>query len=166
MEMFRTIVCPTDFSEASYIALESAQDLARYFDSELIVVHVVEPIPPVPVDTDGSMRFDVFQYEDELMTSAEKLLQETMSQRLRGEVHARSVVVGGVPWEEVVRVATEAKADLLVIATHGRAGWKHLLFGSVTEKVIRVAPCPVLVVRAPRRGASPSEEAASGQERG
>ncbi|MBN1423726.1 universal stress protein [Candidatus Fermentibacteria bacterium] len=157
MEMFRTIVCPVDFSDASYAALETAQGLARHFGGELIVIHVVEPIPPVPVDTDGSMRFDVFQYEDELMTSADRLLQETMAERLTDDVKTRLVVVGGVPWEEVVRVAAEENAGLLVIATHGRAGWKHLLFGSVTEKVIRVAPCPVLVIRAPKDSETPPE---------
>ncbi|MCU0611298.1 MAG: universal stress protein [Candidatus Eisenbacteria bacterium] len=151
MEMFRRIVCPTDFSDASFGALQAAQDLARHFAGELIVVHVVEPIPPVPVDTDGSIRFDVFRYEDELMSAAEKLLLETLKQRLSGEVTARPLVAGGVPWEEIVRIATEEKADLLVIATHGRSGWKHLLFGSVTERVIRVAPCPVLVIRSPKQ---------------
>lgn len=153
MQLFRTIVCPTDFSDASFVALQAAQDLARHFGGELIVVHIVEPIPPVPVDTDGSVRFDVFQYEDELMAAAEKLLGETLAQRVASDVRVRPMVAGGVPWEEVVRVAAEEKADLLVIATHGRAGWKHLLFGSVTEKVIRVAPCPVLVIRAPQHAA-------------
>lgn len=151
MQTFRTIVCPTDFSDASYAALQTAQDLARQFQGELLVVHVVEPIPPVPVDTDGAIRFDVFQYEDELMSAAEKLLQGLIAERVSSEVKARLLVAGGIPWEEIIRIATEEKADLLVIATHGRAGWKHLLFGSVTEKVIRVAPCPVLVIRAPRR---------------
>ena len=150
MEMFRKILCPTDFSESSYAALDAARDLARHFNAELLVVHVVEPIPPVPVDTDGSMRFDVFQYEDELMSAADKWIGETISQRLGPEDAARPIVVGGIPWEEIVRVATDEQADLLVIATHGRSGWKHLLFGSVTEKVIRIAPCPVLVVRAPQ----------------
>ncbi len=149
MDMFSTILCPTDFSEASFHALRVAQDLARHFGGELLVVHIVEPIPPVPVDTNGSIRFDVFQYEDELMASAEKLLAETLSRHLSSEVKVRSMVAGGVPWEEIVRIASDEKASLVVIATHGRAGWKHLLFGSVTEKVIRVAPCPVLVIRAP-----------------
>ena len=150
MEMFRRIVCPTDFSDASYSALQAAQDLARHFQGELLVVHIVEPMPPVPVDTDGSIRFDVFQYEDELMTAADKMLRGVVDERIHGEVNARPVVAGGIPWEEIVRIANEEKADLLVIATHGRAGWKHLLFGSVTERVIRAAPCPVLVIRAPQ----------------
>lgn len=152
MEMFQRILCPTDFSPASLLALRTASSLALHFSGSLDVVHVVEPIPPVPVETNGSIRFDVFGYEDELLAAAEKTLSELVSAHVDPQVQVTKVVRSGVPWEEIVRLAKETRAGLLVIATHGRAGWKHFLFGSVTEKVIRVAPCPVLVIRAPNEG--------------
>jgi universal stress protein A len=85
-----------------------------------------------------------------LQTSAKNSLQDFMSQKVPKEVSARAIIGHGDAADEIVRIGEEEKADLIVIATHGMTGWRHLIFGSVAEKVVRRAGCPVLTVRAPK----------------
>lgn len=142
---FKKILCPTDFSEPSYEALEAANELALHFSAELILVHVVPAIPIVPAPT----TFEVPLYEEELRRSAEKSLQEVREQRVAKGLQAHTFVVRGEAAHEIVRIAAEEKVDLIVIATHGVTGWRRFIFGSVAEKVVRLAPCPVLTIHAP-----------------
>lgn len=151
MVSIKKILCPTDFSEPSYTALEAANGLALQYSSELYLVNVVPPIPPVPTQIEIEPQFDVSLYEGKLISSAEKLLEEVVEQGVAKELRVRSIVVQGDPSDEIVKFAAEENVDLIVIATHGRTGWRHLVFGSVAEKVIRLAPCPVLVIRAPSK---------------
>jgi len=67
------------------------------------------------------------------------------------ELHVRQIVVLGEAADEIVRMSEEQRVDLIVIATHGQTGWRHMVFGSVAEKVVRLAPCPVLTIRAPHK---------------
>ncbi|NUL82560.1 MAG: universal stress protein [Armatimonadetes bacterium] len=137
------IVCPTDFSDPAMAALAMAKGLAKQFGAKLYLIHVVPPIPLAP----ASIGFETALYEDELRKSAEeemkKLVQELRSQGIEAE----GKTVRGEPCDQIVEHAKEVAADMIVIATHGHTGWKHVLFGSVAEKVVRLAGCPVLSFR-------------------
>ncbi|MBI3951254.1 MAG: universal stress protein [Acidobacteria bacterium] len=146
---FKKIICPTDFSEPSYEGLQCAAELVSHFSAELIVVHVVPVVPPLPPDP--NFAFEVPEYERALHAEAERTLNELVEQRISKDVNSRTVVAHGDAADEVVRLAREEGADLIVIATHGLTGWRHFVFGSVAEKVVRMAECPVLTCRAPRQ---------------
>jgi nucleotide-binding universal stress UspA family protein len=148
---FKRIVCPTDFSEPALTALKGAAELARHFGAELIVVHVIPPVPGplVAADPPVATGFDVALYQQELAGYAEKMLKELVSHLVSPEVRTRDRVTTGEAAPEILRAAAQERADLIVIATHGLTGWRHLVFGSVAEKVVRQAPCPVLTITAP-----------------
>jgi len=149
---FKKIVCPTDFSEPSYEALKAANELAVYFRAELVVVHVVPPIPTTsvapPTEPGG---WDISGYRRQLDESSRRSLDEVVKERVAPEVQVRPMVVEGDAAYQIVKIAEEEGADLVVIATHGHTGLRHLVFGSVAEKVVRLAPCPVLTIHPPRQ---------------
>ena len=141
----KKILCPTDFSEPSYEAIKAAGELAFHFGSELSVLHVVSPVPLVPMGAEPS-GFNVSLYERELETSSKRSLEEIIHQMEWKDLKVRLIVVRGNAADEIVRTAEGENADLIVIATRGRTGLDRLIFGSVAEKVVRVAKCPVLTV--------------------
>jgi len=150
---FKKILWPTDFSEPSYTALKAADELARHFSARLLLLHVIPPVPiqyPYP-DPPVASSFDVALYQQQLALQAEQLLEDLVAQRVSKEVRAATRVVTGEPPAEILRLAREEQADLIVIASHGLTGWRHLVFGSVAEKVVRFSPCPVLTIAAPRK---------------
>jgi nucleotide-binding universal stress UspA family protein len=147
---FKKILCPTDFSEPSYLALKDAGELALHFSSELLVIHVIPPVPvqyPYP-DPPVSSSFDVALYQQQLALSSENALKGVVAKKVSSQVRTFATVLTGDPAEEIVRTSAEEHTDLIVIATHGQTGWRHLVFGSVAEKVLRLASCPVLTLRA------------------
>jgi nucleotide-binding universal stress UspA family protein len=142
----KLIMSPIDFSEHSEEALKAATDLASCLGSELCLVHVVPAIPKLPSPT---AVFREGEYEEQLHKDAEKRLSEMV--RKIGERGLRAISVVGTANDvsmELLRIAEHHNVDLIVIATHGMTGWHRLAFGSVTEKVVRLATCPVLVLRA------------------
>jgi len=145
----KRILCPTDFSDFSYEAIEKGAELARQFEAELCVLHVT----PTLQNTPGLTPFPEFagidpsQYETATREGAEREMGELIERhRLKG-IRVRALVRRGSPADEIVSVADEEKADLIILATHGLTGWRSHIFGSVAEKVLRVARCPVLVKR-------------------
>jgi len=149
----RTIVCPTDFSEPSYEALKVADELASHFSAELVLIHVVAPVPmyptPVTPEASASSAGILASYQQEMEVYAKKSLDQVVQERLAEDVKSRTRVCLGDAANEIVGAAEEEKADLIVIATHGLTGWRRLMFGSVAERVVRVAQCPVLTIRDP-----------------
>ncbi|MCU0578733.1 MAG: universal stress protein [Desulfobacterota bacterium] len=143
----KKIVCPTDFSDPSFEALQAAVELARHFAAELVVIHVVQPIPVVAAEHMGSVVFNVQAYQEEMEQAALKKLQQHLAERLAPGLVVRLLVALGDPADQIVRAADEAQADLIVIATRGQTGFKRLVFGSVAEKVVRLAGVPVLSIR-------------------
>lgn len=148
---FRRILCPTDFSEPALTGLKRAEELARHFGAELLVAHVIPEVPGPHASEDPPVAssFDVSLYQQELAIYAEKMLKELVSHQVSGEVRSRDMVTTGEAAPEILRIAAKEHADLIVIASHGKTGWRRLVFGSVAEKVVRHAPCPVLTVTAP-----------------
>ena len=142
---FKKILYPTDFSDPSYEALKAANELALHFSTELCLVHVVSPVTPSPTDPSGS-NFLVLQ---EMEKAARESLKEMVEKRIPKELLVRQIVVLGGAAEEIIQISEKEKVDLIVIATHGQTGWRHFVFGSVAEKVVQLAPCPVLTIRAP-----------------
>ena len=141
----RRIHVPVDFSEHSKDALRYAVDFGSIFDAELLLVFVVESVG-YPADL-GYGQVAIPQIERELSdrgrTELERLAREIVGGKLAVKYH----VPAGRPFVEIIRAAREFGADMIVIATHGHTGVEHILFGSTAEKVVRKAPCPVLVVR-------------------
>jgi len=142
----KKILCPTDFSEPSYEALKRADELAMHFSAELILVHVVPPIPIIP-STDVPEEVHTPSYPLDLESKARDTLQRVVESYVSHETKANAMVLHGNVADEIVKAAEHEDVDILVTATHGLTGWQRLLFGSVAEKVIRLAPCPVLSIQ-------------------
>ena len=135
-------------TEAACRALKAGEELASTFCGELLLVHVVPPTPvPLP-PIEGALvpAFDVVAYEEELRKHYQASLVQLREQRLSRNIKVRVRVVTGDPATEIVRMAKEEKSDLIVLPTHGRTGFSHVFFGSVAEKVVRHAECPVLTL--------------------
>ena len=142
---FKRILCPTDFSEPACKAIVAAGEMAEAFESELILMHVVGAIPVLDSPT-GMSGFDIASYQNELTQSAEQSLQSRLKSKVPEEVNSRTLVTHGEAAHEIIRVAAEEGVDLIVLSTHGSTGWRHRIFGSVTDKVIKMAECPIFVV--------------------
>jgi nucleotide-binding universal stress UspA family protein len=141
----KKILCPTDFSEPSFEAVKVAKEWAAFFSAELLLLHVVSPAPIIPVGPDFVIP-DLVVPEQELESSVNKSLAEMISTFGLNELKVRSQILIGNAADEIVRTAEKEQTDLIVIATHGRTGLNRLIFGSVAEKTVRMAHCPVLTV--------------------
>lgn len=139
------ILVPIDFSDYSKKALNYAFRFAEQFGASLTLLYVVEPTV-YPADFSfGQIGFP--NVEDELRKKGEGELHAMIDDMIKGQVPATAVVKTGLPFVEVTTYAAENDIDLIIVATHGHTGVEHILFGSTAEKIIRKAPCPVLVVR-------------------
>lgn len=142
----QNILCPVDFSDPSREALHFAADLASQFGATLTLLNVYQ-MPgyalPEGVVVAGP------QVLTEMVDSIERELERWRSAATsRGVKDVRVATAMGTPHTEINRAARQGQHDLVVIGTHGRTGLKHVLLGSVAERVVRTAPCPVLTVRA------------------
>jgi len=143
------VLCPTDFSDPSAVGFDIAAELSGHFGAEVLVVHVVSAMPPLQYGPNRA--FQVPEYETALHADAQHRLEGMVETLAQKGVKARTAVGHGDAGSEIVRIAGEERVDLIVIATHGTTGLEHVLFGSVAERVVRLAHCPVLTVRSPRR---------------
>ena len=139
------ILVPIDFSEHSKNALKYAIPFASRFRASIDLIYVVEPTI-YPADFSFS-QIGFPNVEEELRNRGSDELDNLIKNEIAGEVPARKVVRTGKPFYEINQYADEESIDLIIIATHGHTGMEHILFGSTAEKVVRKAPCPVLVVR-------------------
>jgi nucleotide-binding universal stress UspA family protein len=139
------IVHPTDFSECATQAEAVAADLARQLDGELVLVQV---LVEAPLYSEGFIsRRQVQTVFDAQRKWTEQTLEARAEQLRQSGIKTSWRVQSGAPFEEIVRTAEEERAGMIVMGTHGRGGLNHMLLGSVAERVIRLAPCPVLTVR-------------------
>ncbi|MFO1053159.1 MAG: universal stress protein [Planctomycetota bacterium] len=151
MLRFQKIMVPTDFSAASKQAFLYARELAKLHGAEVLVVHVVE-VPHYPTLFEGTAMVVPPLDETvrrELTGQLDRLIESEFTAQ---GVSARRLLRDGSPRHELLACARDEQADLLVIATHGYTGLRHVFLGSTTEQVVREAPCPVLTVRARPEG--------------
>lgn len=142
------ILVPTDFSDASKLALNATSVLAKQIGAKVTVVHVHDPEALRPPATLGWSPAQQHEVEHEVEEAVAKSLEAIREDELRGIDDLDTVVLrDSSPAHAIVKYAEKIGADLVVIATHGRTGLKHLLIGSVAERVVRHAAMPVLTLR-------------------
>lgn len=146
----KTILCPLDFSEPSEQTFKVAVELASVFSARLFLVNVVPELPALPPDP--NFVFEVPEYELTLSADADEKLHNLANQAASRGIAVDTTVGHGDAAKEIVRIAEDQSADLIVIATHGLTGLQHAVFGSVAEKVVRMAKCPVLSIRLQQEG--------------
>ena len=147
----KQIMVPVDFSDAAGDALAFAIDLAVKFDSQLTLLHVLELSHYsryIAVYPDFALQpLDLAELETRTRSEAEARMAPLTRQIESRGVRVRPLIRVGFSAPEIIRTAEEENADCIVISTHGYSGLSHFLLGSTTERVIRHAPCPVMVVR-------------------
>ena len=150
MPKISKIVCPVDFSNCAQQALNYAADLAKQFDAELSIVHAYEDpaayVTPMPMSGYVGPGAELLL---ELRKQLEVRLTQTKDEVEKRGVRVRSELLEGAPYRVVLDWAKEFGADLIVVGTHGHTGLTHALLGSVTERIVRMAHCPVLTIRTP-----------------
>ena len=143
----RKILVPVDFSADSQRALDEAIGLARIFDADLTLFHCY----PIPIPSFGRVPFGTVAPESYANAARAAALERVTRWRdlaLAQKVRAEALVGTGSPASEIAALAEKIGADLIVIGTRGRSGIPHVLLGSVAERTVRIAPCPVLTVKA------------------
>ena len=150
MPQFKTILLTTDLSENARAAAPYALDLASKYGGTVHLVHVFEDLMYTGVMVDGNMGYDPTPF----LEQAEKdkkaqltALAASLSATAPAGVRVLPVYIKGNANAEVLKYAAAQQADCIVMATHGRTGFSHLLFGSVAEKIVRTSPCPVLTIK-------------------
>lgn len=145
MKPFDRILFANDFSENSEHAFDYALTLAKQFDSRLIIIHVINE----PVDLRGFYvpHISFEKLEKEIEEGAEKMMQKFCRTKAKDFTNYETLIVAGIPYEEILKKADDEKVSLIVLGTQGRKGIDHFLFGSTAERVVRNAKSPVMTVR-------------------
>lgn len=144
----KKILVPVDFSTHSLKALDYAVGFARTFGAELHILFVIEPVAyATPADFYAGMATQLGSLITEQRRSATAQLAALQQQVARKGVRVKTALRSGIAYQEILDAARKLKVDLIIHATHGRTGLSHLLMGSVAERVVRSASCPVLTVR-------------------
>jgi len=147
MKEFKTILFANDFAETSEEVFDYALSLARKYGAKLLIVHVINE----PVDLRGFYvpHISFENLEKEIVEGAEKMMDKFCRTKVKDFADYETMILSGIPYEEIIKKAEDAQASLIVMGTHGRRGLDHMLFGSTAERVVRGAGCPVLTVRLP-----------------
>jgi universal stress protein A len=145
MKKCDTILVAVDFSDSSDNAFQMALSMAKKFEAKLVILHVINE----PVDLRGFYvpHISFEKLEEEVEGGAKKMMESFCRQNIVDFDDYETMIVSGLPYEEIINKAGEQSADLIVLGTHGRTGLDHVLFGSTAEKVVRKSPYPVLTVR-------------------
>jgi len=146
MLALKTVLVPTDFSDASESALRYGKAMALAFGASLHVVHVMEDLLAHAWAAEVYVA-SMPQLRDEIEKESRQRLGTLLTDGERAELRAETALLAGNPFLEIVRYAKAHNIDLIVMGTHGRGPIAHMLLGSVAEKVVRKSPCPVLTVR-------------------
>jgi nucleotide-binding universal stress UspA family protein len=150
MISLKKILVATDFSDPSAAALAYGRELARSFGATLSVVHVIDDVAMRAYGVDGGVFVTDPHVQRQFEENARAQIEAELSYEDRTRLGAAGVVLmSSAPSAAIVSYAHESGIDLIVMGTHGRSGVAHLLIGSVSERVVQTAPCPVLTVRHP-----------------
>lgn len=150
METFeiKRILAPTDFSDHSCHALGYARTFASRWDAELHLINVIEPAV-FPTEA-GLTPMGMINLDSELTEAADRAMADMLKREELQGLRTISAITHGRASSAIIEYARDNAIDLIVIATHGRTGLEHLIFGSTAERVVRESPCPVLTVRPPQ----------------
>jgi nucleotide-binding universal stress UspA family protein len=151
MIVLKRLLVPTDFSEPSKIALHYAKAFAETFQASLHLLHVIEEraLAYKELAASSLAPFNLSTLLEEIEQNVRDQLNRMLPENERAKYQAQLVTLTGSPFLEIVRYAKAQDIDLIIIGTHGRGPIAHVLMGSVAERVVRKAPCPVLTVRHP-----------------
>jgi nucleotide-binding universal stress UspA family protein len=155
----KLILCPIDFSEFSVRAYQYALSLAEHYRAKLVAKHIVE-LWRYPYADYVASQGDYQEFRRALREGGKERLREFVKKHTHDEIQPELVVHEGIAADSVLSFAQERKADLIVMGTHGRRGFDRLVLGSVTDRVMRTAPCPVLAISKP-----PHDSTGTGEER-
>ena len=147
MAHYDRILQATDYSKASARALAEAVALAKLNRAELLVLHVIDPVTPYAVGDDIGGAELYVKLEESAKQEATDSMNALINKLRKSKVKAKSLLLRGTAHEQIVKAAKNRRANLIVIGTHGRTGLSRLLMGSVANKVVSTAHCPVLTVR-------------------
>ena len=151
MKPYKKILVPTDFSVHADEALDTAIDLAARYGASITLVHAFEPVIYAFPESSGIYQgLQLADAVDDIGKELEKKKQDALA---RGAKDIEVAQLSGFPPGEIVEYASAGDFDLIVMGTHGRRGFSHLIMGSVAERVVRLAQCPVLTVRSPDKPA-------------
>jgi universal stress protein A len=139
----KKILCPIDHSDCSKEALKYAVSFAMKDDAKLYLLHVID-IRSFDESIDAMSKQIP---DDETLKQLKTKLLDCIPEEIRSGMDVEAIVVQGIPFAEIIHIARDNNVDMIVIGSHGRTGIAHIMLGSVSEKVVRKAPCPVLTVR-------------------
>jgi nucleotide-binding universal stress UspA family protein len=147
VKRIRRILHATDYSKASERALQEAVDFAKQNEAELLVVHVIQPAVPYVAGEDIGAAELYVKLEESTKQEAQRSMNKLVQRLERLKVKAKTLLLRGIPADQIVKAAKNRRADMIVIGTHGRTGLTKLFMGSVASRVISMAQSPVLTVR-------------------
>lgn len=154
----KRILVPIDFSSTSLAALDSAVAFAKPLKAEVVLLHVVEPVFYAMSEFAAPGMSQLLEQEYRSDRAQIARLAERCAKR---QVKTRGLVQVGTAYQAIVDTAKKVHADMIVMATHGRTGLPHFLLGSVAERVVRLAACPVLTIRTGKKGRRPAAHTAA-----
>ena len=143
MISLKKILCPIDHSDCSKEALKYAVSFAMKDEAKLLLLHIID----IRSFNDGLEAMSIQIPDEETLEQLRVKLLNCIPEEIRDDMDVEALVVQGIPFAEIIGTAKEKDIDMIVIGSHGRTGISHMMLGSVSEKVVRKAPCPVLTVR-------------------
>ncbi len=141
------LLLATDFSESSKEAFDYAVHLARNLKTKLTLLHVFESPFFYPPEISLNAYPEVYQWVQDFREEEMRRIEALADQVRKAGIPVEFIFKEGIPFVEISKTAKEIGADLLILGTHGRKGLSHIVMGSVAERVVREAPCPVFIVR-------------------
>ena len=145
MISLKKILCPIDHSDCSKEALKYAVSFAMKDEAKLYLLHIID----IRSFNESLDAMSIQIPDEETLEQLRIKLLDCIPEEIREDMNVEAIVVQGVPFAEIISTAREKEIDMIVIGSHGRTGISHMMLGSVSEKVVRKAPCPVLTVRQP-----------------
>ncbi len=147
MISLKKILCPIDHSDCSKEALKYAVSFAMKDEAKLYLLHIID----IRSFSEGLDAMSKQIPDEETLEQLRTKLLDCIPEEIRDEMDVEAIVIQGIPFAEIISTAREKEIDMIVIGSHGRTGIAHMMLGSVSEKVVRKAPCPVLIVRQPNQ---------------
>ncbi len=143
MISLKKILCPIDHSDCSKEALKYAVSFAMKDEAKLLLLHIID----IRSFNEGLDAMSTQIPNEETLEQLRVKLLDCIPEEIRDDMDVEALVIQGIPFAEIIGTAKEKEIDMIVIGSHGRTGISHMMLGSVSEKVVRKAPCPVLTVR-------------------